>query len=114
MNKLTIWVDPEWEQHPQIVALAEQGHLIQSLSGVLLEGQIMLSKRAWNWSEHMWPYLEIALKQARKENRIAKSDSRPGTAKPARKNSGKPRKARRGRKQAILRDTANTETVISG
>lgn len=69
MNKLTIVVDVEWIDRPEIQALRDKGHQVQ-LSSDPDTIDLFLSKRAWNWNDGMWQYLPIALKQARKEGRL--------------------------------------------
>jgi hypothetical protein len=67
MNKLTIWVDSAWRNHPEILALETKGYTIWAPQEM---PDLILSKAAWNWNDSMWGYLGIALKQARKEGRL--------------------------------------------
>ena len=58
---LTILVAQEWLTHPQVQTLADQGHRIQAAP----VADLILTPGAWNWTEDMWPYLDVALKAAR-------------------------------------------------
>src|SRR5947209_15483960 len=64
-NPLIILVDAEWSEHPSVHTLREAGHTV----GLTPEQPVdlMLSKVAWNWNDSMWPYLDVALKAARKD-----------------------------------------------
>src|SRR2546425_7886787 len=64
-NPLTIHVDLEWDQHPSNVALREQGHTVNAWEPLGVD--LTISKKAWNWNDSMWPYLDVALKAARKD-----------------------------------------------
>ena len=64
-NPLKISVDAEWYEHPQVQLLKEAGHFVSIVEPD--NAELILSKKAWNWNDSMWPYLDIALKAARKD-----------------------------------------------
>jgi hypothetical protein len=83
---MNILVDAEWMEHPEIKALVEKGHQVMYTPPV----DLILSKTAWNWSEHHWKYLDVALKEIRKVNRL-----KPKEAKHDFDPTGRPNKSRR-------------------
>ncbi len=96
-NPLTIRVDLVWEEHPSIVALREQGHRI--LRNDELGDDLILSMKAWNWNDSMWPYLEIALKAARKDKpKGIKKDGKQRKLGRGKNSDGAGKVSRRGRK----------------
>jgi len=62
-NPLTIHVDLEWIDRPEVKELIADGHFVS----VALQPDLVLSTKAWNWNDALWPYLPIALKAARKD-----------------------------------------------
>jgi hypothetical protein len=94
MDKLTILVDSEWMEHPQVKELVEKGHQVMYTPPV----DLILSKAAWNWSEHHWKYLDLALKEARKVNRLKPKEIKDGDLGP------KDQHAPRRRRQTVSSD----------
>lgn len=64
-KRLTIMVEPEWYDRPEIVKLREQGHTILVLIHSVGVPNLILSPAAWNWDDKQWPYLPVAIKAAR-------------------------------------------------
>lgn len=64
--KLTIAVDTDWLTEPAIQELTAKGYTVVSFVSTGFD--LVLSAKAWNWNASMWPYLDVALKAARKEN----------------------------------------------
>lgn len=79
-SPLTIWVDPQWMEHPKVKELSEKGHQIEDLlfhepdapHNDADRPDLILSPAAHAWDDTMWDYLEIALKAARKRKAPAK------------------------------------------
>src|SRR2546425_4426884 len=62
-NPLTVHVDLEWIDRPEVKELIADGHFVS----VALQPDLVLSTKAWNWNDALWPYLAVALKAARKD-----------------------------------------------
>lgn len=71
--RLTIIVDPEWENRPKVEELREKGHNILKLYDPM--PHLILSKNAHMWSDEMWPLLDITLKAARQRKKGQESES---------------------------------------
>src|SRR5437667_9134702 len=99
-NPLTISVDIEWFEHPEVIALREAGHTIRIGDNECFD--LILSKKAWNWNDSMWPYLDVALKAARKDKpkEVKKDDKQRKLG--GRKNSDGTGKV--GRRRRTVRD----------
>lgn len=69
--KLTIWIDPEWQDHPTVQAWREQGHQITLLP--LPRPDLILSRVAWRWDDDLWPYADLPLTATRKTKRKERS-----------------------------------------
>jgi len=67
--------------------LVTKGHTVV-LQDMEHMSDIILSKRAWNWNHAMWDYLEVALKQARKEQRLKHPKATVVKTKKIRKKNG--------------------------
>ena len=103
MDKLTILVSQEWLAHPQVLELAEKGHIIEAAP----IADLILAPYAWQWSDHSWKYIGAALKEARKVNRLkpkkevleGAKDTGNGRRRKDRRGDGADRKqSRKGRK----------------
>jgi hypothetical protein len=75
-QRLTIWVWAPWAHHPQVEALREKGHTIVVFAehpevGGPPNPDLLLHPVAHYWHEAMFgePYLEAALKAARKRKK---------------------------------------------
>lgn len=73
---LVIWVAEQWLEHPKIMELREKGHFVRSVSGlpeldetVSPAPDLILHPAAWRWSGESWPYLDDAIKEARRERK---------------------------------------------
>jgi hypothetical protein len=84
---LRFWVASTWRQHPAILALEAQGHIVHEVAGLIAadgsvhEPDLILHPAAHGWSEPMFqtekkkdgteyaPYLEVALSAARKRKK---------------------------------------------
>jgi len=125
-NPLTIFVDAQWNEHLSVQALREAGHDIKLLADD--RGDLILSTKAWNWSDSMWPYLDIALKAARKDKPKGKNvNAKVSSKKEARRKgtlptvlqqatleeSSLPRKRGRRSKAALAKESlqSNTGTI---
>ena len=96
-NPLTIHVDLEWDQHPSIIALREQGHTVNAWEPLGVD--LTISKKAWNWNDSMWPYLDVALKAARKDKpKGVKKDGKQRKPSNRADRNGVGKVGRRGRK----------------
>lgn len=71
---LVVWVAPEWETRPEIVALRGAGHSILTVAGGGVEGppDLILHPAAHLWNDMMWDFLPAAIATARKRKREAK------------------------------------------
>ena len=68
---LTILVHPGLLEWAEIKALQEQGHIIADMGdslllGPLADSDIILAPNAWRMTEDLRPYLDLAIKAARK------------------------------------------------
>ena len=100
-NPLTISVDIEWFEHPEVIALREAGHTIRIGDNECFD--LILSKKAWNWSDSHWPYLDIALKAARKDKpKGVKKDGKQRKSSNRKNSDGTGKVSRRGRKTKLV------------
>ena len=65
---LTIWVAAQWREHPKVLALIDAGHDVEWFPG-LRPPDLILHPAAWRWGEWAWPWLEGAVKEARRARR---------------------------------------------
>ncbi len=112
-NPLTIHVDLEWDQHPSVIALREQGHTVNAWEPLGVD--LIMSTKAWNWNDSMWPYLDIALKAARKDKpKGVKKDGKQRKSSNRKNSDGTGKVSRRGRKNKLVtRDVESRAKVES-
>ena len=63
---LRISVSEDIAQWPEIVLLAKQGHLVTVHTATDMNCDLILDERAWRMTEELRPYLDMAIKAARK------------------------------------------------
>lgn len=97
-NPLIIWVDYTWGDRPEVAELVKQGHTV-AVRATEHMPDLILSTKAWNWNDSMWPYLEIALKSARKDKpKGIKKDGKQRKTSDRADRHGTGKVSRRGRK----------------
>ena len=65
---LVIWVAAEWFDRPEVVNLITVGHTVKSVDFVV-HPDLILHPAAWRWGEWAWPYLNQAIREARRAKR---------------------------------------------
>lgn len=63
---MIVYVDAQWEQHPELRKLRDAGHTVFPLDWPTPGPDLVLSSKVWNWNDTMWPYLSVALKAAKR------------------------------------------------
>ena len=103
-NPLTIHVDLEWIDRPEVQELIADGHFVS----VALQPDLVLSTKAWNWNDALWPYLPVAMKAARKDKpKGVKKDGKQRKLGRRKNSNGIGKVSRRSRTAKLVIETGN-------